>query len=56
VSGSKTAFEPLETMISEAVHNRAASVELDPNLDVEASLQSEKYFPVTFTSLGCVAT
>lgn len=43
-------------MSSEADHNLAASNELDPNLDVEASLQSAKYFPLTFASLGWVAT
>lgn len=46
----------METIISEAAHNLAASAELDPNLDVEASLQSEKYFPFTFSNLGSVAT
>lgn len=53
---SKTALESPETMISEADHNLAASLWLEPNLDVEASLQSAKYFPVTFATLGCVAT
>lgn len=56
MSGSKIAFESLETIISEADHNRAASVELDPNFDGDASLQSEKYCPDTFNSRGCAAT
>lgn len=43
-------------MISEADHNRVASSELDPSFEVDASLQSEKYFPDTSASLGCVAT
>ncbi|KAK7845524.1 heavy metal-associated isoprenylated plant protein 23 [Quercus suber] len=38
--------------LSEADHNRAASDKLDPNFDVAASLQSAKYFPDTFNSLG----
>ena len=49
---SKTALDYPETMISEADHSLAASVGLDPNLEVEALLQSAKYFPVTFASLG----
>jgi len=56
LSGLNTAFGSLETMISEADHNRTASDELDPNFDVVASLQSAKYFPDTFNSLGWVAT
>ena len=49
---SKAALEFPETMSSEADHSLAASVGLDPNLEVEASLQSAKYFPVTFASFG----
>lgn len=52
----KAAFGSLETMISEADHNREASSELDPSLEGDASLQSEKYFPDVLASLGCVAT
>lgn len=53
----KVSLMPLKlTMMSDAIHNLAASVVLDPSLEVKASLQSEKYFPLTFTSLGCVAT
>ena len=56
MAGSKTAFGSLDTMISEADHNLEACVELDANFDAEASLQSAKYIPETFISLGLVAT
>lgn len=42
----------LLTIISEANHIFSASIWLEPNLEVAASLQSAKYFPVTFSSLG----
>lgn len=51
-NGSKCALEFLETIISEADHMRAASVKLEPNFEEETSLQSAKYFPLTFASLG----
>lgn len=40
----------------EAEQSVAAWVELDPNFEMDASLQSAKYFPDTFNNLGCVAT
>jgi len=52
LSRSKAAFGPLEIMNSEVAHNLEASVELDPNFEVEVSLQSAKYLPETSNSLG----
>lgn len=40
----------------EADQRVAAWVELDPNFEVEASLQSAKYLPDTSATLGWVAT
>nr|GMD07467.1 transcription factor MYB3-like [Ipomoea batatas] len=56
-NGSKTgSLESVETSLSEATHILAASVRLEPIFELEASLQSAKYLPLTFSSLGSVAT
>lgn len=52
LSRSKAAFGPLEIMNSEVAHNLLASARLDPNFEVEVSLQSAKYLPETSDSLG----
>lgn len=53
---ARTDLGSVETIISEADHNRAASFKLEALLDGAVSLQSTKYFPVTLLSLGFVAT
>jgi len=52
LSRSKAAFGPLEIMNSEVAHNLVASAKLDPNFEVEVSLQSAKYLPEISDSLG----